>query len=99
VSKAAGLKGDPSRFFGRDNYPPAAVRAGAQGRVAARLTVGTDGRVTDCVVTSSSGNNVLDETTCNIARRRVRFRPALDQNGNPIASTYPLAVRWQLEDN
>ncbi|MGN6279981.1 MAG: energy transducer TonB [Sphingomonas sp.] len=98
VSKAAGLKGNPGQFFGRDNYPPAAVRAGAEGRVAARLTVGTDGRVTDCVVTSSSGNNDLDETTCSIAKRRVRFTPAQDQNGNPIASTYPLAVRWQLEE-
>jgi len=98
ISKAAGLKGNPGRFFGSDNYPPAARRAGAEGRVAARLTVGTDGRVTDCVVTSSSGNADLDETTCSIAKRRVRFTPAQDADGNPMVSTYPLAVRWQLED-
>lgn len=96
VSQAAGLKGNPGQYFGTDNYPPAAIRAGAQGRVVARLSVGTDGRVTDCSVTSSSGNDDLDSTTCRIARSRVRFSPAKDDSGNPIASTYTLPVRWVL---
>lgn len=96
VSQAAGLKGNPSQFFGTDNYPPAAIRAGAQGRVVARLSVGPDGRVSDCSVTSSSGNDDLDSTTCRIARSRVRFSPAKDDSGNPIASTFTLPVRWVL---
>ena len=96
VSQAAGLKGDPGRFFGPDAYPPAAQRAGAQGRVVARLSVGTDGRVTDCTVSASSGNDDLDSTTCRIARSRVRFSPAKDDSGNAIASTYTLPVRWVL---
>ena len=96
VSQAAGLKGNPGQFFGTDNYPPAAIRAGAQGRVIARLSVGTDGRVTDCSVSSSSGNDDLDSTTCRIAKSRVRFSPAKDDSGNPIASTYTLPVRWVL---
>ena len=96
VSQAAGLKGNPAGFFGPDAYPPAAQRAGAQGRVVARLTVGTDGRVSDCNVTSSSGNSDLDSTTCRIARSRVRFTPARDDSGNPITSSYTLPVRWVL---
>lgn len=96
VSQAAGLKGDPGRYFGADNYPPAAIRAEAQGRVVARLTIGTDGRVTDCTVTSSSGNDDLDSTTCRIARSRVRYTPAKDTDGNPISSTTSLPVRWVL---
>ena len=96
VSQAAGLKGNPASFFGPDAYPPAAQRAGAQGRVVARLTVGTDGRVADCSVTSSSGNDDLDSTTCRIARSRVRFSPAKDDSGNPIQSSYTLPVRWVL---
>jgi periplasmic protein TonB len=98
VNKSAGLKGDPGRFFGPDAYPPSAIRAGAQGRVVARLTVGTDGRVTDCSVTTSSGNGDLDEATCRIAKSRVRFSPALDQNGSPMTSSYNLPVRWVLPD-
>ena len=96
VSQAAGLKGDPGRFFGPDAYPPAAQRAGAQGRVVARLSIGTDGRVSDCSVSSSSGNSDLDETTCRIARRSVKFSPAKDDSGNTIASSYTLPVRWVL---
>jgi protein TonB len=99
ISKAAGVRGNPGQYFGPDAYPPAAIRAGAQGRVVAKLTVGTNGRVTDCVVETSSGNNDLDETTCRIARSRVRFTPAQDQNGNPIVSSYTLPVRWVLPND
>ena len=96
MSRAAGLKGNPGAFFGPDAYPPAAIRESAQGRVVARLTVGTDGRVADCQVTASSGNADLDSATCRIARSRVRFTPAQDEAGNPITSTYTLPVRWVL---
>lgn len=96
VSQAAGLKGNVGSFFGPDSYPPAAQRAGAQGRVTARLSVGADGRVSDCSISASSGNDDLDTTTCRIARSRVRFTPARDDSGNAIASTYPLAVKWVL---
>jgi len=99
VSQAAGLRGNPGQFFGADNYPPAAIRAGAQGRVVARLSVGADGRVADCSVTASSGNDDLDSTTCRIARSRIRFTPAKDDNGNNMASTYTLPVRWVLPEN
>lgn len=96
VSQAAVAKGNPGQYFGPDAYPPAAQRAGAQGRVVARLTIGTDGRVSDCTVTTSSGNADLDSTTCRIARSRVRYTPAKDDNGAPIASTATLPVRWVL---
>lgn len=95
-SKAAQAKGNPGQYFGPDAYPAAARRAEAQGRVSARLSIGTDGRVTDCSVSSSSGNEDLDSTTCRIAKSRVRFTPAQDTAGNPIASTYQLNVRWEL---
>ena len=99
ASQAAGLKGNPGQFFGDDAYPAAAIRAEAQGRVVARLSVGTDGRVTDCSVTSSSGNSDLDSTTCRIAKSRVRFTPAKDDAGQPMASTFNLPVRWVLPKN
>lgn len=96
ISQAAGLKGNPGQFFGDDNYPSEAIRAGAQGRVVAKLTVGADGRVAACTVTTSSGNSSLDDTTCRIARSRVRFTPAKDENGQPTSSSYTLPVRWVL---
>ncbi|WP_298811166.1 energy transducer TonB [uncultured Sphingomonas sp.] len=96
VSKAAGLKGNPGQYFGADNYPPSAIRAEEEGRVVAKLTVGTDGRVTDCVITTSSNSSALDQATCRIAKSRVRFSPALDASGAAITSSYTLPVRWVL---
>nr|WP_299853917.1 energy transducer TonB [Sphingomonas bacterium] len=96
VSQRAAVQGNPGRFFGPDAYPPAAIRAEASGRVVAALTVGTDGRVTGCSVTASSGNSDLDDATCRIARSKVRFTPAKDDNGTPIGSSYTLPVRWVL---
>lgn len=96
VSRAASLQGHPGMYFSADNYPPAAIRAGAQGRVVARLTVGTDGRVSGCEVVSSSGNEDLDAATCRTATNRVYFFPALDAARRVIASSYTLPVRWVL---
>jgi protein TonB len=99
VSKAAVAKGNPGQYFGADAYPPAAIRAEESGRVVAKLTIGTDGRVTDCVVTTSSNSSSLDQATCRIAKSRVRYSPALDAAGNPIAATTSLPVRWVLPEN
>ena len=97
VSQAATARGNPGQYFGPDAYPDAALRAQAQGRVVARLTVGADGRVSACEIVTSSGNSDLDSTTCRIARSRVRYTPAKDQDGRPIAqSGITLPVRWQL---
>ena len=96
VSQAAQAKGNPGQYFGPDAYPAAAIRAEAQGRVVARLTVGPDGRVSDCSVTTSSGNADLDSTTCRIAKLRVRYSPAKDASGAAISSVVSLPVRWQL---
>ncbi len=90
---------DQESGVGADNYPPSAIRAEEQGRVVAKLTVGTDGRVTDCTVTTSSNSSALDQATCRIAKSRVRFTPAIDATGNPVTSSYTLPVRWVLPQN
>ena len=95
VSQRAAAKGDPNRYFSSDNYPAAALRAEAEGRVAARLTIGTNGKVSSCSVTSSSGNSDLDNATCRGAQR-ISYSAARDDNGTPIESTVNIAVRWQL---
>jgi protein TonB len=99
VSQAARAKSNLGRFFGDDAYPPAAKRAGAEGRVSVRITIGTDGRVSDCTVTGSSGNSDLDETTCRIFKQRVRYTPAKDVNGNPVVDHANQSVVWKLVDS
>lgn len=58
-----------------DDYPMRALRNEEQGRVAIRMTVDPAGAITRCVVTSSSGSATLDDATCAIAQRRLRFLP------------------------
>jgi protein TonB len=83
-------------YVTRDDYPPAALAAKQQGWVRMLLIVGPDGRVGGCLVTRSSGSAALDVTSCNLLRRRARFIPARDSNGNPAAGPLQQEVVWIL---
>jgi protein TonB len=85
-------------YVSNDDYPPAALRAGDEGTTGFRLTVGADGRVTNCTVTSSSGSSSLDSATCRIMRSRARFTPARDSNGNPTTDTHTARITWRIQD-
>jgi protein TonB len=80
------------------DYPSTAIRNEEQGTTRFRLTVGADGRVTDCAVTGSSGSAALDATTCRLMRSRARFTPARDSDGRPTGDTVANAIRWVLPD-
>jgi protein TonB len=58
------------------------------------LTVGTDGRVSDCRIRRASRDPEADAITCRLATQRFRFRPATDGNGNAVVSTYGWQQRW-----
>lgn len=98
VSKAAGPKGDASRWFSSDDYPASALRAEAQGTTGMAFDIDTAGKVSNCRISQSSGNADLDETACRLMMRRGRFSPALDQNGSPIASSGTRRVTWRLPE-
>ncbi len=86
-------------YFSDADYPAGAQRNEEQGTTSVRLSIGTDGRVTDCSVTGSSGSSTLDAATCNILRRRARFTPARDSSGNPTTDTTTTRIRWVLPSN
>ena len=89
-------KGNFQSLMSTDDYPPGALRAEEEGTVAFTLTVGSDGRVTGCSVTQSSGHSDLDETSCRLLSRRARFNPGKDSAGNPTGGIYPGRFRWQI---
>ena len=89
VTVRARLRG--GRITPRD-YPRAA--AGHQGSVTAQLAVSETGAVTRCVVLRSSGNEVLDATTCRLIRERFRFTPARDAQGRAVADVQGWEQRW-----
>jgi periplasmic protein TonB len=98
MQSAQSAKGDLRSLFSPDDYPAAAQASGAEGSVRASITVGPDGRVVGCNVIQSSGNGALDSATCNILRRRAKFVPARDSNGNPTTDTLTTpTIVWRLE--
>ena len=66
------------------DYPKRLGNAGVGGRVSVTVTVETNGRVTGCRVTRSSGIAELDALTCRLMEQRFRFRPSTDRYGRPI---------------
>lgn len=98
VQSATSARGDLRTLFSADDYPASAQSAGAEGTAQARLTIGTDGRVVSCDLIRSTGNGALDSATCNILRRRAKFTPARDSNGNPTVDTVTTPpIVWRLE--
>lgn len=89
-------KGNPANWATTNDYPTRALREEREGTTGFRVTVGPDGRVTGCSVTSSSGSSDLDEATCSNVTRRARFNPATDGEGNPTSGTYSSRVRWVI---
>ena len=76
------------------DYPPNLAAAGIGGRVSAEIAVGTDGRVTSCRVTRSSGNAQLDSLTCRLIQQRYRFRPSTDRYGRPVPDEADVDQDW-----
>lgn len=73
--------------------------AGLGEQMTVRFTVQTNGRATDCGIEQSSGNARLDEATCRAIERRYRFRPALDEDDQPIAITVVEDHRWHRHED
>ena len=89
-------KGNPGNWANTNDYPSRALQQEREGTTGFRVTVGANGRVTDCQISSSSGHPDLDTATCTNVTRRARFDPALDGNGQPTTGTYSNRVRWQI---
>lgn len=86
----------PVSLLSDADYPVEAIRSGQQGAVAYRLAIGADGRVSGCDVLASSGSATLDSTTCRLMTTRVRFHPAANAVGEPVADTYEGRIVWRL---
>ena len=86
-------------YFSTDDYPSAAQRGNEEGTAAFSLTVGPDGRVQACSITSSSGSSSLDAATCRILRSRARFTPARDNTGQPTTDTVRNRIRWVMPED
>ncbi|MBC2669906.1 energy transducer TonB [Novosphingobium piscinae] len=94
--KGAAPRGNPANWATSNDYPSRALREEREGTTGFRVTVTADGRVSDCEITSSSGSPDLDAATCDNVKRRARFTPATDGEGQPTAGSYANRIRWVI---
>ena len=94
--KSPSPKGNPANWVTTEDYPGRALRENRTGTTGFRLSVGADGRVTGCEITSPSGSEDLDQATCTYAQRRARFAPATDGEGQPTSGSYSSRVKWVI---
>lgn len=74
---------DYHRFFER------AFRLGLPTqRIGYVLTVGPDGKATDCTLSMDYRYEATDRQMCRQIKRVTRFTPARDAQGNPVTGTY-----------
>jgi protein TonB len=69
--------------------------ANPNGQAVVRLTIGMDGRVTECHGIDPSVPRELNDAACAGLKRRGRFVPALDFQGNPVSSPYVVVVEFE----
>lgn len=68
------------------------------GSASMSFVVTSAGRVTDCRIVASSGDQAVDATLCPLAEQRLRFRPAMDAQRRPIAyKVGRYVVTWDLD--
>ncbi|HEY6047504.1 MAG TPA: TonB family protein [Sphingomicrobium sp.] len=65
-----------------------------RGTVGISIRVTPDGRAANCRVVRSSGNSYADSLMCQLTEEYVRFRPALDPNGRPVAQDVTWYPNW-----
>ncbi len=79
----------------RDYPVPAGGRQARIGNeVIVRVVVGIDGRASKCSIYKASPDPEADRITCRLVMERLRFRPATDANGDPVAAPFYWRQRW-----
>lgn len=95
---SAPIPRNAASWISTDDYPRIGIARQMEGTAHYRLVIGSNGRVNECEVTTSSGHAALDTATCRLLEQRARFDAAKDQTGRTVVSTYSGRVTWQLPD-
>ncbi len=90
--------GNPANWVSPSDYPTTDLRRGNQGVTRFRLSIGTDGRVTGCTVTGTSGFATLDAAACAKLTARGRFRAATGEDGEKVAGSYASSILWEIPE-
>ena len=90
-------KGSLQGLLRVNDYPMYLVAKGIQGSVGIRIRIEADGRISECSIVDSSGNDSLDSHTCTLLKRRASYTPAMGHDRKPVWSFTFGRVTWRLE--
>jgi len=65
-----------------------------RGSVGVTIKVNTDGSASNCRIARTSGDSSIDSLMCDLTLRYVRFSPALDEQGRPVAQDVTFYPNW-----
>lgn len=83
-------------FFRSSDYPLEALNKNQSGTIGVLVWVEPDGLISTCEVIEPVASLILNQTTCNILKRRARFAPAKDAAGKAIRAPSTARINWQL---
>lgn len=86
----------PGKWIMSSDYPNEMLSAGQPALVSFRLSIGPDGVPTACHIQATTRPKEFDNAVCKSVMRRARFSPALDAQGQPLASYYQNNVYFAL---
>jgi hypothetical protein len=79
----------------QSEFPRDLLQSEASANVWIRLLVGSDGKPSSCRVQNPIGSRITEKGSCN-KLSRLRFMPALDTQGNPVASYYATQISFRI---
>ena len=100
AGQGGGIATGPVHVSGQINdardypVPPGGRQARRGTEVVVKVTVGVDGRASNCSVYRPSPDPEADRITCRLVVERLRFRPATDAAGNPVPAPFYWRQRW-----
>lgn len=93
--RPATARNDPSTWISADDFHRKDKVLQVAGRkTVVKYIVGRDGRLRNCSVIESSGDQDLDTQVCMLLVRRGRYQPAMNEAGDTIETTDNRTIKW-----
>lgn len=87
---------DFDNWIQTNDWPTYLVRAEMEGTIGIRLTVNAKGSATSCNVLGSNKPQLFDDAVCLGLLKRAKFEPALNGDGEPVASYFNTSVTFRF---
>jgi len=91
---ARGLERIAGEISSTRDYPKTGRKERSGDHAVIQMTVGPDGRASNCRILRASRDPHADAITCRLAIERFRFRPRVNAAGIPVTGEYQWRQRW-----